>query len=165
MYEHRAQQAADPDIDREFWDIYDQGFSTSTVNCFYQPDHNSFYILAGWMAVGDVIFGDDITNEEFLGYVGTTVGHEISHGFDSQGSRYDLYGRKYDDDGNQTDWMSSEDRSRLDERVSQVGNYFSLARPIPGQQQVIGSCIISAIQEKGAGFLAFFMKKYFVAQY
>ena len=134
----RALRAADPDIDRGFWDIYDKKVSTTTINSLYYPDRNCFYILAGWVANGDNLFGEDISYEEFLGCVGSTVGHEISHGFDSQGSRYDLYGRRFDDDGVETDWMSTDDRSRLDERVGKVGSYFSLARPIPGKQQVTG---------------------------
>ncbi len=57
-------------------------------------------------------------------------------------ARYDLYGRRYDDNGSETDWMPTEDRSRLDERISRAGSYFSLARPIPGQQQVEGISIV-----------------------
>jgi predicted metalloendopeptidase len=78
---HRAAMASNPNIDKGFWDIFDRQFSTTTVNSLYYPDRNCFYILAGWVAVGDNLFGEDITYEEFLGCVGSTVGHEISHGF------------------------------------------------------------------------------------
>ena len=135
---HMAEKASNPDIDREFWDIYDKSFSTTEVNCMYKREYNCFYIMAGWVAVGDVLYGENITNEQFMGCVGVVASHEISHGFDANGSHYDLYGRKYDDEGKENDWMSTEDRSRLDERAGQVGMYFSLARPIPGKQQVTG---------------------------
>lgn len=151
---HMAERASDPYIDRGFWDIYDKGFSTTTVNCFYRPELNSIYIMAGFVAIGDTMFGDDITDEEFIGSVGAVAGHEISHGFDSKGSHYDLYGRRYDDLGQETDWMSTEDRSRLDERVSRVGSYFSLARPIPGQQQVEGIRVMNEATADMAGIKA-----------
>ena len=140
---HMAERASDPDIDREFWDIYDKEFSTTTINCFYRPERNSIYIMAGFVAIGDDLFGEDMTDEEFIGSVGAVAGHEISHGFDSKGSHYDLYGRRYDDEGKETDWMNTEDRSRLDERAEHVGSYFSLARPIPGQAQVEGGRIMN----------------------
>ena len=151
---HMAERASDPNIDREFWDIYDKGFSTTTVNCFYNRERNSIFIMAGFVAIGDTIYGEDITDEEFMGCVGSVAGHEISHGFDSNGSHNDLYGRRYDDSGQETDWMSTEDRSRLDERVGRVGSYFSLARPIPGQQQVEGIRVMNEATADMAGIKA-----------
>ena len=147
---HTADIASDPDMDREFWDIYDKGLSTTEANCRYIRQSNSFIISAGWLAVGDVLYGDEVTDEEFMGCVGVIAAHEISHGFDGNGSHYDLYGRRYDDDGNENDWMSTEDRSRLDERVNQIGNYYSLARPIPGKKQVEGT----RVQNEAAADLA-----------
>jgi predicted metalloendopeptidase len=151
---HMAERASDPDIDREFWDIYDKEFSTTTINCFYRPERNSIYIMAGFVAIGDDLFGEDMTDEEFIGSVGAVAGHEISHGFDSKGSHYDLYGRRYDDEGKETDWMNTEDRSRLDERAEHVGSYFSLARPIPGQAQVEGGRIMNEATADMAGIKA-----------
>lgn len=151
---HKAERASDPAMDRNFWDIFDGNFATTEVNCFYSPQLNSFYIMAGWVAVGDAIYGDSITKEEFMGCVGIVASHEISHGFDGNGSHYDLYGRRYDDDGNETDWMSNEDRSRLDEKVDQLGNYFSLARPIPGQRQVEGGRVQNEATADMAGIKA-----------
>ena len=151
---HMAERAANPDIDREFWDIYDKEFSTTTINCFYRPERNSIYIMAGFVAIGDDLFGEDMTDEEFIGSVGAVAGHEISHGFDGKGSHYDLYGRRYDDEGKETDWMNTEDRSRLDERVSRVGSYFSLSRPIPGQAQVEGGRVMNEATADIAGIKA-----------
>ena len=138
---HLAKVASDEDVDRNFWDIYDSASSTTTVNCFYMPSSNSIYILAGWIAHADYLFGDDPSYEQILGCIGTVVGHEISHGFDADGSRFDKTGRVYDDDGNQIDWMTVEDRSRLDERADNLASYFSLARPIPGKGQVNGQLV------------------------
>ena len=45
---HMAERASDPAIDREFWDIYDEEFSTTKFNCFYRPERNSIFIMAGF---------------------------------------------------------------------------------------------------------------------
>ena len=152
--EHMAQRASDPRIDREFWDIYDKEFSTTTVNCFYRPERNSIFIMAGFTAIGDAIYGDDMTDEEFMGCIGAVAGHEISHGFDNKGSHYDLYGRRYDENGKEADWMSTADRSRLDEKGNRVGSYFSLARPVPGHQQVEGTRVNNEATADMAGIKA-----------
>ena len=106
------------------------------------------------MAIADSIYGDDITDEKFIGCVGSVVGHEISHGFDIGGSRYDSFGRRFDDEGNEIDWMPTEDRSRLDERVNQVASYFSLARPIPAKPQVEGTRVMNEATADMAGIKA-----------
>ncbi|MCR4924284.1 MAG: M13 family metallopeptidase [Lachnospiraceae bacterium] len=155
-----AKISAVSDLDRSYWDIYDTDCSTTEVNCFYMPSKNCFYILAGWTTLAEYIYGEDFTFEEFAGCVGTVAGHEISHGFDANGSLYDLYGRQYDDDGNKADWMSSEDRSRLDERANVLANYFSLIRPIPGQTRVIGSAVSDeAIADMGGLKAVLYMVK------
>ena len=152
MDAHMAEKSADPAIDRYFWDIYDQ--PTTTVNCFYASDANAFYILAGFVAVADVLYEDGADFEEFVGCVGAVAGHEISHGFDANGSMSDLYGRGYDEKGNSIDWMTVDDRSRLDERMDKLASYFSLARPVPGHQKVVGSSVNNEAMADMAGVKA-----------
>lgn len=136
---HTAKKSGEPKWDRNFWDIYNTGiYATTDVNCVYYPNQNAIYITAGWTAISDVLFGDDISYEQLAGSIGSVIGHEISHGFDSHGSKFDLNGCAYDDNGDQIDWMSMEDRAHLDERAAKVAGYFTLARPIPGQQKVNG---------------------------
>ncbi len=151
---HLAKVASDENVDRNFWDIYDSTSSTTTVNCFYKPASNCTYILAGWIANADYLFGDDPSYEEMLGCIGTVVGHEISHGFDADGTRFDKTGRVYDDEGQEIDWMSVEDRSRLDERADNLASYFSLARPIPGKGRVNGKLIKNEAVADMAGIKA-----------
>ncbi len=139
MNAHIAEKSGDPKWDRNFWDIYNTGvFATTEVNCVYYPNQNAIYITAGWVAVSDVLFDNEMSFEQLAGSIGSIIGHEMSHGFDSHGSKFDLNGCAYDNNGNQTDWMTLEDRAHLDERAAKVAGYFALARPIPGQQKVNG---------------------------
>ncbi|MBQ8946353.1 MAG: M13 family metallopeptidase [Lachnospiraceae bacterium] len=135
---HFAQMASNESFDRSFWDIYDTEQSTTQINSYYSPSQNAIFILAGWIADAEDRYGTEASFEQLLGGVGSVVGHEISHGFDADGSHYDKDGRVYDDNGEQLDWMSEEDRSRLNERADALAGYFSLARPVPGKQQVNG---------------------------
>ena len=138
---HMAEKSKNPDWDRFKWDIYDAGRTTTEVNCVYYTNENGIYIMAGYLAMCDAAFGDASSLEQFAGIVGTTIGHEITHGFDSNGTKFDLYGRQFDENINAIDWMAVEDRSKMDEKASKLAGYFSLARPIPGQQKVNGNSI------------------------
>ena len=138
---HMAVKSADPNWDRFKWDIYDVSRTTTEVNCVYYSNENGIYIMAGYLAMCDAAFGEDASLEQFAGIVGTTIGHEITHGFDSNGTKFDLYGRQFDDNKNSIDWMTAQDRSKMDEKASKLAGYFSLARPIPGQQKVNGNAV------------------------
>ncbi len=138
---HSVAISMNPDWDRFKWDIYDAGKTTTEVNCVYYTNENGIYIMAGYLAMCDAAFGDDSTPEQFAGIVGTTIGHEITHGFDSNGTKFDLYGRQFDENIDAIDWMAVKDRSKMDEKASKLAGYFSLARPIPGQQKVNGNSI------------------------
>ena len=138
---HRAAISKSPDWDRFKWDVYDAGRTTTEVNCIYYTQENGIYIMAGYLAMCDAAFGDDSSFEQFAGIVGTTIGHEITHGFDSNGTKFDLYGRQFDENMTAIDWMAVEDRSKMDEKASKLAGYFSLARPVPGQQKVNGNLV------------------------
>ncbi|AOZ95805.1 M13 family metallopeptidase [Butyrivibrio hungatei] len=138
---HRAAISKNPDWDRFKWDIYDTGKTTTEVNCVYYTGENGIYIMAGYLAMCDAAFGEDASLEQFAGIVGTTIGHEITHGFDSNGTKFDLYGRQFDENIIPIDWMAVQDRSKMDEKASKLAGYFSLARPIPGMQKVNGNNI------------------------
>lgn len=138
---HLNEIAAEERSDRFFWDIYDNSATTTMVNAFYMPSKNAIFICAGWAAIPEVLYGEDPSYEQMLGIVGMVVGHEISHGFDADGSHFDKNGRVYDDDGNGIDWMEAEDRSHLSERAGQLSSYYSLARPIPGKKTMSGELV------------------------
>ena len=60
-----------------------------------------------------------------FGSLGATIGHEIMHGFDDQGSRYDA-------DGRLRDWLSTEDRARFDARVERLVAQYDRYEPVKG---------------------------------
>jgi len=102
--------------DRTKW-----GMSPQTVNAYYNPANNEICFPAGILQPPYFYAdGDDAVN---YGGIGVVIGHEISHGFDDQG-------RKYDKDGNLKDWWTEEDTKNFDERaqvlVDQYNNYFVL---------------------------------------
>ena len=89
------------------------GMHSYTVNAFYAPTVNSFVILNG---VARGLLGDCI--EEKLSLLGTVVGHEVSHAFDS-------YGAKYDENGNLNNWWSDTSKKAFNQKVNKVISFFN----------------------------------------
>ena len=79
-----------------------------TVNAFYSPSDNIFVILNG-LAAGTL--GTCV--EEKYAMLGTVIGHEITHAFDSSGSQFD-------ENGNYSDWWSSADKSTFKKKVNSM---------------------------------------------
>ncbi len=118
----RLNKKPDPDL----WT-----FSTREVNAWYDPTDNSFTILCGAL-VGPFSLNQD--EEVILATVGAeTIGHEVSHVFDTAGAQFDK-------DGNYVDWWADEDKAVFEARSEPLVNYlsgivpFSGADPINGQQ-------------------------------
>jgi putative endopeptidase len=79
-----------------------------TVNAYYNPGMNEIVFPAAILQPPFFdIEADDASN---YGSIGAVIGHEIGHGFDDQGS-------KYDGDGNLSDWWTPSDRDEFDERA------------------------------------------------
>jgi len=82
--------------------------SPQTVNAYYSPDMNEIVFPAAILQPPFFFLkGDDAVN---YGAIGVVIGHEMSHGFDDEG-------RKFDKVGNLTDWWTPEDSKRFDERT------------------------------------------------
>ena len=91
-------------IDRTEWLMTPQ-----TVNAYYHPVMNEIVFPAAILQPPFFdVTGDVAAN---FGAIGAVIGHEIGHGFDDQGSRYD-------GDGNLVDWWTAEDRERFEERTN-----------------------------------------------
>ncbi len=105
-------------VDRRYWSS-----SPQTVNAYYSPSDNSVTICAG--ILGGDFYNSDMSMEELLGTVGDTVGHEISHAFDSSG-------RQFDEKGNFHDWWTPEDAEAFRERAGRLVDYYDAVRPFGG---------------------------------
>lgn len=89
--------------------------SPQTVNAYYNPTTNEICFPAGILqAPFFYMNADDAIN---YGAIGVVIGHEMTHGFDDQG-------RKYDKDGNLTDWWTAEDAKKFEERAQVLIDYF-----------------------------------------
>ena len=100
-------------IDKDEWFM-----SPQTVNAYYYSGGNEIVFPAAYLQPPNFIWdADDAYN---YGAIGTTIGHEIGHGFDDQGS-------KYDGDGNLKSWWTEADRAKFEERtrglVAQYNRY------------------------------------------
>lgn len=102
-------------IDRDEWFMTPQ-----TVNAYYNPGFNEIVFPAAILQPPffDASW-DDAAN---YGAIGAVIGHEIGHGFDDQGSRYD-------GDGKLTDWWTAEDRTAFDARTSALIAQYNALSP------------------------------------
>lgn len=99
------------------------GMTPPTVNASYNPTNNDITFPAGILQPPFFNFNaDDAIN---YGAIGGVIGHEITHGFDDQGSRFDA-------DGNLKMWWTDEDRKKFDERAACVVNQFNSYEVQPG---------------------------------
>lgn len=92
--------------------------SPPTVNAYYSSTHNDINFPAGILQ--PPFFNDQADDAVNYGAIGAVIGHEITHGFDDQG-------RKFDGDGNLKSWWTDADASRFEKRaqclVDQYGGY------------------------------------------
>ncbi len=97
-------------VDKSKWYM-----SPQTVNAYYNPSSNEICFPAGILQPPFFYMnGDDAIN---YGGIGVVIGHEMTHGFDDQG-------RKFDKDGNLADWWTPEDATRFDERAAVLVRHF-----------------------------------------
>jgi len=94
-----------------------------TVNAYYSPPENNINFPAGILQPPFYSSSrDDAVN---YGGIGAVVGHELTHGFDDQG-------RKYDADGNLRDWWTKEDATEFEKRAKCLSDEYSSFETIPG---------------------------------
>ena len=106
-------------IDRQEWFMTPQ-----TVNAYYNPGMNEIVFPAAILQPPFFsLNADDAVN---YGGIGAVIGHEIGHGFDDQGS-------KYDGDGTLRSWWTDADRKAFEERTRQLIAQYDAYEPIPGQ--------------------------------
>jgi predicted metalloendopeptidase len=98
-------------VDRAEW-----GMTPPTVNAYYSPTQNNINFPAGILQPPFYYGGGDRATN--FGAAGTVVGHELTHGFDDQG-------RKYDAKGNLHDWWKAEDARNFEERAACLVDEYS----------------------------------------
>ena len=107
-------------VNRDEW-----GMTPQTVNAYYNPSLNEIVFPA---AILQPPFFDATADDAVnYGGIGAVIGHEISHGFDDEGS-------KYDGDGNLKNWWTEEDRKSFEELTSRLIAQFAAYEPLPGQK-------------------------------
>jgi putative endopeptidase len=89
-----------------------------TYNAYYNPSNNEIVLPAGIFTVPG--FKDkDLDDALVYGYAGaSTIGHELTHGFDDEG-------RQYDANGNLTNWWTQEDSAKFSSRADMLAKQFS----------------------------------------
>ena len=98
-------------VDEKEWDM-----TPPTVNADYDPSFNDINFPAGILQ--PPFFDFKIDPAVNFGGIGVVIGHEITHGFDDEGS-------KYDGKGNLREWQTAEDRKKFTERTKCVSDEYS----------------------------------------
>lgn len=89
-------------------DLSDWGFPAYEVNAFYTPQTNAIYFPAGFLQ--SPIYDDANTISANYGGIGTVIGHEITHAFDSDGALYDA-------SGNLNNWWTDKDFQAFEKKT------------------------------------------------
>jgi len=105
-------------VDKTKW-----GMSPQTVNAYYSSSNNEIVFPAAILQPPFFNFkADPAVN---FGGIGAVIGHEIGHGFDDSGSRFD-------GDGNLNNWWTDEDRKNFEAATKKLGEQYSSYEPIAG---------------------------------
>jgi putative endopeptidase len=107
-------------VDRTEW-----GMTPQTYNAYYNPSNNEIVLPAAIFTVPGV--PDSLVDDAVAyGYAAAgTIGHEITHGFDDEG-------RQFDAAGNLTDWWTSADATKFQQRADVMARQFDAYEPMPG---------------------------------
>ncbi|MBR1503867.1 MAG: M13 family metallopeptidase [Prevotella sp.] len=104
-------------VDRDDWHMTPQ-----TVNAYYNPTTNEICFPAGILQRP---FFDPEADDAFnYGAIGVVIGHEMTHGFDDQG-------RRFDKDGNMKDWWTEADGKNFTQRTDRYADFFSAIDVLP----------------------------------
>ena len=105
-------------VDKSEW-----GMTPQTINAYYEPLTNEICFPA---AILQPPFFDPTADDAAnYGAIGGVIGHEMSHGFDDQGSQFDKT-------GNQHNWWTAKDKKNFNERTKILADYFSNFEVLPG---------------------------------
>jgi putative endopeptidase len=115
---HRELNRIDQPVDKNEW-----GMTPPTINAYYNPSFNEVVFPAAILQAP--FFDPNADDAVNYGGIGAVIGHEISHGFDDQGA-------KYDGDGVLRDWWTDADRKAFEARATALSNQFDQYEALPG---------------------------------
>ena len=105
-------------VDKDEWFMTPQ-----TVNAYYSPVMNEICFPAGILQAP--YFDIDADDAQNYGAIGVVIGHEMTHGFDDQG-------RRFDKEGNLVDWWTADDESRFNTLADRLVEQFDSVEVAPG---------------------------------
>jgi len=105
-------------VDRSEWHM-----TPETVNAYFNPSQNEIVFPAGILQ--PPFFDVEMDDAVNYGAIGVVIGHEITHGYDDQG-------RKYDPDGNLNDWWTDADAKDFEARAQKVVDQYNAYEALPG---------------------------------
>lgn len=114
----RHMERVNKPVDRDLWEM-----TPPTVNAYFSPTENEIVFPAGILQ--PPFFDSEIDDAVNYGATGGTIAHEITHGFDDEG-------RKYDADGNIKEWWTEVDEKAFMDRAKQVMDLYSSQEALPG---------------------------------
>ena len=97
--------------DHELW-----SFDILETNAYYNPMENSINIIRG--ILGDAFYREDMSKEELYAGVGSIIGHEISHAFDTTGAQFDATGKL-------SNWWTEDDYKAFQARAQRLIDYYN----------------------------------------
>lgn len=107
-------------VDRDEWEMTPQ-----TYNAYYNPSNNEIVLPAGIFTVPGYR-DEELDDATVYGYAGaSTIGHEITHGFDDEG-------RQFDAQGNLVSWWTASDEAEFKKRADVIIKQFDAYEPLPG---------------------------------
>ncbi len=115
---HRQLARVGKPVDRSEWHM-----TPETVNAYYNPSVNEIVFPAGILQ--PPFFDPEMDDAVNYGAIGVVIGHEMTHGFDDQG-------RKYDGEGNLKEWWTADDAKAFEARAQKVVDQYDGYEPLPG---------------------------------
>ncbi|PCJ67713.1 MAG: endothelin-converting protein [Bacteroidetes bacterium] len=116
-YNKMLEKLGEP-VDKDEWHM-----SPQVVNAYYSSSNNEIVFPAGILQ--PPFFHKDFDHAINYGGIGAVIGHEFSHGFDDQGSKFDW-------DGNLNSWWTDEDRTKFDALAKKLGEQYDAYSPVDG---------------------------------
>ncbi|MGO9317917.1 MAG: M13 family metallopeptidase [Terracidiphilus sp.] len=105
-------------VDKLEWEM-----TPPTVNAYYDPQMNNVNFPAGYLQ--PPFFSGKEDDAANYGDMGSTIGHELTHGFDDEG-------RQFDKEGNLRDWWTKEDEQKFNERADCMVKQYDAIEAVPG---------------------------------